>query len=197
MGTSPDRIRADIEATRAKLADDLDQLADRTSPRRMAHRRGEQLKESTSGLRDRVMGTRDRVVDSASGGVQQAKGQARGRGQRAAESSRGTAQSAREAAAHAGQSAGEAPGRAAERTRGNPLAAGAIAFGAGVAAASMLPSSQAEEQAAGQLSERAGPVKEAAMESAQHLRRDSTEAARQAARNVKDSTTGQGGQGAP
>lgn len=34
MGTSPDRIRADIKATRDRLAGDLDRLAERASPRR-------------------------------------------------------------------------------------------------------------------------------------------------------------------
>ncbi|HEX6869850.1 MAG TPA: DUF3618 domain-containing protein, partial [Micromonosporaceae bacterium] len=34
MATQSDRLRADIEATRGELVNDVDRLADRTSPRR-------------------------------------------------------------------------------------------------------------------------------------------------------------------
>ncbi|UCM91385.1 DUF3618 domain-containing protein [Streptomyces marincola] len=171
MGASPDRIRADIEATRTKLADDLDRLADRASPRRMAHRRTERVRGAASGLRERVSGT-------AAHGAEEAGG----RGRNAA---RGT----RDAASHAGESLGRAPGRAASGTRGNPLAAGAIAFGAGLMAASLAPASRPEQQAAARISERSGPVRDAATASARHLKDDGTEAARRAADNVKESAT--------
>ncbi|MDT0343477.1 DUF3618 domain-containing protein [Streptomyces litchfieldiae] len=178
MGTSPDRIRADIEATRAKLADDLDRLADRASPRRMAQRGGENLRASATGVRDRLRG-------STPGGMDRARDQ----GRRAARTTWG-------AATQAGESAGHAPAQATERTRGNPVVAGAVAFGAGFVAASLMPRTRAEEQAAGQVSDRAGrlaePVREAAAESAQHLKQDATQAARKAAQNLKESAPGRG-----
>ncbi|MDG5809090.1 hypothetical protein P9869_42085 [Streptomyces ossamyceticus] len=68
------------------------------------------------------------------------------------------------------------------QTQGNPLAAGVITFGSGLLAASLLPTSQAEEQAASQLSEKASeaiePVKQAAVESAQKVKEDATETAK-------------------
>ncbi|ONK09928.1 DUF3618 domain-containing protein [Streptomyces sp. MP131-18] len=172
MGTSPDRIRADIEATRNKLAGDLDRLADRASPRRMAQRRGARVRDTASGLRERIAG-------SASGSI----GGARERGSRAARSTRDTA-------AQAGGGAGRAPQEAARRTRGNPLAAGAVAFGAGLMAASLAPASRQEQQAAERLSERAGPVRDAAFESARHVRADGGDTVRQAAQSLKDSAAG-------
>ena len=39
MAEEPDRLRQDIELTRASLSRDVDQLADKTSPRRVAQRR--------------------------------------------------------------------------------------------------------------------------------------------------------------
>jgi len=36
--TDPEQIRREIEATRAELAHDVDRLADRTSPKRVARR---------------------------------------------------------------------------------------------------------------------------------------------------------------
>ena len=57
MGTSPDQMRAEIAATRSQLSADVDRLADRASPRRMARRRKARMRRTVSGVRDRVMGT--------------------------------------------------------------------------------------------------------------------------------------------
>ena len=91
MGTSPDQMWAVIEATRGRLATDVDRLADRTSPRRVARRRTRRMRGAVSGMRERVMGTatytahgvRD-TAQSAAGSLQEgtgrAVGSARGRG---------------------------------------------------------------------------------------------------------------------
>ncbi|URN11489.1 hypothetical protein LUW77_04465 [Streptomyces radiopugnans] len=92
----------------------------------------------------------------------------------------------------AGEAVKAAPHHAARKTQGNPLAAGVIAFGAGMLAASMLRSSHKEEQAVG-LSEKAGelaePVKEAAMESVEHLKEDARQSGQQAAQQVKETAS--------
>lgn len=172
MGTSPDQVRADIEATRARLSEEIDQLADRTSPRRMARRRADQARGAVAGLRERVMGA---ASDTTS---------------QAGDTARHAADSTREAAGQAGAAVRAAPDQAVRQTRGNPLAAGLIAFGAGLLAASLAPPSEAERQAAAELSRRAGgavePVKEAAAESAQRLREDAMESTRGAAEEVKE-----------
>lgn len=43
-GTDPDRLQREIEATRAELAETLDQIADRVSPKRAAGRGVDRLK---------------------------------------------------------------------------------------------------------------------------------------------------------
>ncbi|GGQ07372.1 DUF3618 domain-containing protein [Streptomyces roseolilacinus] len=172
MGTSPDQVRADIEATRDRLTQNVDRLADRTSPKRMVRRRTDRARSAASGLRARVMG-----VASDTGSA-------------TADRTRHAARSAQDSAGHVGEAVRHAPEQALRQTQGNPLAAGVIAFGAGMLAASLLPETESEQRAVNRLSGRAGeviePVKTAAMESAHRLKDDATETARQAATQVKE-----------
>jgi len=55
------------------------------------------------------------------------------------------------------------------RTQGNPLAAGLIAFGAGLLVSSLIPSSQKEQQAVSDLQAKAAPLQEKAKEAAQEV----------------------------
>lgn len=203
MGTSPDRIRAEIEATRDELARDLDRLAERANPRRAAHRRADRLKGAVSDARDRVRGngsspdghgtTQQRTQETAQ--------QAQERAQHAAQSMReGTGHAVERMSGTAEQAGGamrQAPQQATQRTESNPMIAGMIAFGAGMLAASMVRSSPAEQKAAGRLTDRvgeiAGPVREAATaearDTAQHLKEDGTQFARHAAERVKQVAT--------
>ncbi|WP_168220721.1 DUF3618 domain-containing protein [Streptomyces sp. RFCAC02] len=178
MSNSADHIRSEIEATRARLSDDLDRLADHVGPRGMARRGGQRLRTTAYGLRDRASG----AAGSMSGTAQRAGGHGR-------EAAQDTAHQMRDRAGRAGSTARETPGMAAERTRGNPLAAGLIAFGAGLVAAALLPPSQTEQDAASRLSDRAGdyagPVRDAARESARHLRNDATATGMRAARDMQ------------
>lgn len=82
-----------------------------------------------------------------------------------------------------------APGAAVTRTQGNPIAAGLIAFGAGLLAASLLPSSHKEQELALQVEDKAGglaqPVAQAAKESAQQMAADLKPAAQDAVDQVR------------
>ncbi|MEV1006607.1 DUF3618 domain-containing protein [Streptomyces sp. NPDC049881] len=160
MATSSEQIKAEIEATRNRLGDDLDRLADRVSPRGMAQRGGRRVLDGASDLRDRAFGT----AGTASAGAQEA------------------GQTVRERAE-------QAPGAAAERTRGNPLAAGLLAFGAGFLAAALMPPTQAERDATGRLADQAnrhaGPVRDAARESARHLKDDAADTGRRTAQDIR------------
>ncbi len=72
------------------------------------------------------------------------------------------------------------------QARGNPLAAGLIAFGVGLLAGSLLPASAAEQQAATKVKDDAAPVlSDAAKEVSGNLK----EPAQQAVAAVKDSAT--------
>lgn len=74
--------------------------------------------------------------------------------------------------------------------KGNPLAAGLIAFGGGALAATLLPSDKVARQAAQTLSEEAGPmtgqVKDEARQAGKQLGENIKHDAQDAARNVQD-----------
>ncbi|MCA4135195.1 DUF3618 domain-containing protein [Arthrobacter sp. M4] len=96
-------------------------------------------------------------------------------------------------AAHRAQGAmsdvGDVPQVVARKTQGSPIAAGLIAFGAGLLVSALFPPSEKEREAAQAVKEAAEPVtssvSEAAHEVADHLR----EPAKEAAQNVRDSAT--------
>jgi len=155
--SDPEEIRADIERTRAELSSDVDALSDKVSPGQVAHRQAEKVRSAASDLKDRVIGS---VAD---GGA-----------------------SAGSAASSIADKTSDLPGAARDRTRGNPLAAGVIAFGVGWLAASLLPSSRQEQDLAASAKEQAAPlvdeVKAAGHEAAANLK----EPAQEAAAAVKD-----------
>lgn len=65
--------------------------------------------------------------------------------------------------------AGSLPSTAKATTRGNPLVAGLVAFGAGWLVASLLPASAAEQNAATSLTDKARPLIDAAKQTAQEV----------------------------
>ena len=168
MTNSPDEIRADIEQTRTNLSNDVDALTDEANPKNMAKRQASKAKGAAVGLKDKVMGSASDVGDSASG-----------------------------AAESIGDAVSGAPDKVRDKAEGHPLAAGLIAFGAGLLVASMFPASQREERAAAAVKDNLEPVKqqatEIARESAEHLKEPAQEAAakvrdtaEEAAQTVKD-----------
>jgi len=96
---------------------------------------------------------------------------------------------AHDALSHAGSAAADAPHKLASGTRGNPMAVGLIAFGVGLLAASLIPTSKPEQRVAEKAKDAAEPlvdeVKDAVQESAEHLR----EPAKDAVDAVKDRAT--------
>lgn len=126
MGTSTEELtmrEREIAATRSSLSRDLDELSDKVSPSRVVHRRTEAAKGKLTSVRDKVMGSASDAqhrAASATGSV--------------GDSVSGTAQ--------------QAVGTVQSKTEGNPLVAGAVAFGAGMLLSSLLPASARETQAA-------------------------------------------------
>jgi gas vesicle protein len=56
MSSDPDVIRADIEATRANLSNDVNALADGVSPKAIARRQKEKVTGRLGSVKDKVMG---------------------------------------------------------------------------------------------------------------------------------------------
>jgi hypothetical protein len=75
------------------------------------------------------------------------------------------------------------------KARGNPLAAGLIAFGVGLLVSGLIPSSQREREAASTLQEKAEPLKEKATESVKEVVVNLKETAAEAAQSVKETAT--------
>ncbi|MEW2632616.1 DUF3618 domain-containing protein [Streptomyces sp. NPDC048389] len=203
MGTQPDELRSEVEHTRAHLARNVDLLADRMAPRRIARRKADSAQHRLRGIKEHVMGS---AKESRSGVSSTAHNVADTAGQGAdqmSEKAKATAGKAKATAGHFGSSAQQAPARMKERTQGSPLAAGVMAFGAGMLAAAFLPPSKAEERVGEQLREHSDellePVKQGAHDVQEGLRGPAKEAveevrsaAQDAARTTKDETRSAG-----
>lgn len=176
MTSDPDQIRDSIEQTQQNLSADVDALAEKVSPPRMVQRRVERTRSAMTSVKENIMGsTRERT--SGLGGTVSS-----------------SASSAKDAvatkASSAADLAGSAPDLARERTRGNPLAAGLIAFGAGWLISSLLPATEAEQQVASQVkdlaTEKGRPVAEQLSQAGQEAARELRESAQQRAQSVKE-----------
>jgi len=157
-----------IEEQRSTLGYHLDELGDKVSPRRMTERR-------KAAVRDRVSSVKDRVMGTANAGTERAS----------------------EMKEEAMQAARQAPETARRQVDGNPLAAGLLAFAAGLVVAALLPETEREhhlaqsvqphlESAASEVGaaaqQGAEALKPQAQEAAQHVK----EQAQQSAQSAKE-----------
>jgi hypothetical protein len=180
----PEAIRRDIETTRADLSRDVDALTEKVSPGRVVARRVDRAKGAMGSVRDKVMGSSE---DTYSGGA-----------------AGGVTDKASSLASSIGDTASSGPSVARQKTQGNPLAAGLIAFGVGWLASSLVPASQKEQDAATAVKDKAtehsdtltAPVKEAASNAKDNLQGPAQEAvqavkstATDAAATVKDESS--------
>ena len=178
MSENPDAIRADIEATRARLGTNVDAVADKVTPSNIVHRQTDKVKDAVFGVKEKIMGAADSAtshVHSGAGNAGSAMGDAR--------SSIGSTMS------DAGSAIADAPHQAAVKTQGNPLAAGLIAFGAGLLVSSLIPPSQKEREAAEALKTAAEPVTTQLTEAAKDMAEGLKEPAQEAMENVKATAT--------
>ena len=160
MTQNPDALRADIEETRRRLSTNVDAVADKVTPSHIVNRRVDKIKTA-------VFGARDDVQYRAGNAAHQAG----------------------DAVSGVVSDIGDAPQVITRKAQGSPMAAGLIAFGAGLLVSALIPPSDKEREAAQALKEAAQPLTEelshAAQEVAEHLR----EPAQDAMQNVKDSAT--------
>ncbi|WP_433388137.1 DUF3618 domain-containing protein [Micromonospora sp. KLBMP9576] len=183
MSNDPDRIRWEIENTRNELSSDVDALTDKVNPRRVAGERVGQARGALTRAREKVMGVQSDGHGAAERGSHAA-------GQRVSSA----AGSVREEARSLGQ-------QSRQQAQGNPLAAGLIAFGAGLLVSSLVPPSRPERQWAGQakglvdehseqLRAQAGHLREQAGQVGQELRDNLREPAQEAAQAVRSTAAG-------
>ena len=161
---------ADIEATRSNLTRDIDELTDKVSPSRVLDRRRDAAKSRIGSIRDKVMGSASDAGGSLSG----------------------TASSATEAIS---DTATGALNGLESRAQGNPLAAGVVAFGAGMLLSALIPASDKEAQAAQKLTQVAkehgqplmDDAKSAGQEMAAGLKESAADSAQQVQASAQDS----------
>lgn len=167
MSENPDVIRSDIEATRARLGTNVNAVADKVTPSNIVHRQ-------TDKVRDAVFGVKEKVMGSADDGTPRMHGGAHAR-----------TDSSGNALSEAGAAIGDGPHQVKAKTQGNPLAAGLIAFGAGLLLSSLIPASEKEREAADALKSAAEPLTTELTEAAKDMAEGLKEPAREAMENVK------------
>lgn len=163
-----DDIRREIEQTRRELASDVDTLQEKVSPSAVASRKVESARSALITAKEKVMGGASTATSTASSGVGSSLGSV-------------------------GDAVSATPQQVTAKTRGNPLAAGVIAFGAGWLVSSLLPASKKEQRAVTQLKDAASehsdtliaPVKEAA----QAVKDEMAPVAKEAADSLKVTAT--------
>lgn len=147
MAERATELRRDIEETRERMTGTVDAIGDRVSPGRVLERRMSSVREAGVRVRHTVMGVPRQKVhdarDATASGASSLGDAVSGVGDRASS-----------VASTVGDQVTGAPQRITEGTQGNPLAAGAVAFGLGVLLGSLAPPSREERQ----LAERALPV---------------------------------------
>lgn len=172
MSDDPEVLRRQIEQTRSNLSRDVDALGEAASPGNVAKRQAEKVGDTVLGagrsLKDKVMGSDDDWSSSASSGP--------GVGERVGE----LAGSARDTVT-------SAPAQARRQARGNPMAAGLVALGAGWLLGSLLPGSEKERELAVAAKEQVqdSGVVEEVKSVAQEVVEQVKPAAQQAAEQVK------------
>lgn len=176
---TPEEIRAEIEQTRRNLGYDVDAMAEKVSPARAAERQKRRITDTLSSWKDNLMGS----ADDAGSGLQE-------RGQHAAESAQDMAHTVGDAARSGVESVRDAaeqfPEQVKQGTRGNPLAVGLIALGAGWLIGSLIPSSQKEQELASQAKEAAEPYLHEAQQMAKDMGENLREPAQEAVQSVRD-----------
>lgn len=177
MGQGTEELMTNqIDRTRQDLSRDVDALYDKVSPGRVVERRKAAMRDRLSSAKESVMGSAQSISGSAQG---------------TAQSMSGTATDAAHNVQHA---AGSAVHSVERRTEGSPLAAGLVAFGAGLVISAMIPASRKETEIAGQLTDavKDSPLvdeaKAAGQEMGQHLKESATEAVRDVKASAQDAT---------
>ena len=160
MSNDPDVIRAQIEATRAGLSSDVNELGEKVSPAQIAKRQRDKVKGGVTAVKDHIMGAADTAKSSGGGAM-----------------------------SSVGDAVSDAPGKVAQQTKGSPMAAGLIAFGAGMLLSALIPASRPEAQAAAAIKDQAQPLVDQLTSTAKEAAGNLQEPAQQALESVKSTAS--------
>lgn len=172
MAEVSQELRQDIERIRDDLDETLDELGERVSPRHIARRRKDAVRARVTRVRTAVMGSAQETGSTAAG------------------KARHTKESVQETAGQAAEKVREAPELIQQQTQGNPLAAGLVAFGAGMLVATLFPPTEAEQRAASAVQEQVEPLKDQALEAGREMKDHLQQSAEESAQQVKETAKG-------
>jgi LysM repeat protein len=166
MGQSTEELSTQIAGTRESLASDLDALQDRVSPSAIVERRKEAARGKVRSVKEKIMGSSPSAANSGSSTASDA-----------ATGVKGSAVDVKDAAGGA--------------IEGSPLAAGLVAFGAGLVIAALIPATDPEQRASQKVVDAAQPLVEEAksvgQEVGDNLKESATETAQQVKTSAQDS----------
>jgi gas vesicle protein len=183
VAAEPEQLEREIAQSRAQLGRDVDALAEKVSPRAAARRGVRRVKSAARSIRENMMGTASDVARSAGDNVTDWRHHVND-----------TVSGAKESVADAADTATRTARR---RVTGSPLAAGAVAFGIGWLASSLIPTSRTETELGSAVrrtvSEHGDAVREqfgaAASEVVDNLRQPARNAADDVQQTVADAAT--------
>jgi ElaB/YqjD/DUF883 family membrane-anchored ribosome-binding protein len=188
--SEPEQIRAEIERTQAALGQDVDALTEKVTPTKIVERRVDRVRSTMGRWKENVMGASPIGGGDLTSTARDAAGTV---SQSVSDAGTTAASTVSDAASAGAQALQEAPQMIRQQARGNPLAAGLIAFGAGWLVSSMLPASRTEQQLAGQAKDLAQqvaqPLAQTVGQAAAEVKENLREPAQQAVESVRSTAT--------
>jgi hypothetical protein len=174
MAERTDELREDIEQKRHDIGYTVDQIQNRVSPGRVTARGRYRARRWFIDTKDRLMGNDQPSYswESPSQGL--------------AQRAEAMTDRASEIVSEAKETISQAPGMMRQQTRGNPLAAGLVAFGGGMLVGTLLPETNVEARAARRLEPAVSSVASEAGEIGREITEDVKASAGEAMEEVKD-----------
>jgi hypothetical protein len=160
MSNDPEQIRREIERTRSELSDNVNALGDKVNPGSIAKRQVGRVHSAATSVKDAVLGSASDAADTG-----------------------------QQVATTMGDAVSDAPSAVARKAQGSPIAAGLIAFGAGLLVSSLLPASKVEQQAAEKVKDTAQPMVDNLTDTAKEVAGNLKDPAQQAIEEVKSTAT--------
>jgi len=160
VSNDPEQIRREIERTRSELSDNVNALGDKVNPGSIAKRQVSRVRGAATSVKDAVLGSASDAADTG-----------------------------QQVATTMGDAVSDAPSAVARKAQGSPIAAGLIAFGAGLLVSSLLPASKVEQQAAEKVKDTAQPMVNDLTDTAKEVAGNLKEPAQQAIEEVKSTAT--------
>lgn len=188
MNRNAEEIRREIERTRGELAQNLEAISDRMSPKHVKEQVSEKVGEITDKVNPRHLLKRQvqkvkEGLSNTGGSISPRAGAAPGAGGRVSQQARSLGRRGQSVTADVVDQVRSAP-------HTNPMATALVAFGAGLVVGLALPPSEKERQAAGTLAARVvEPVKDHAVQAGKTVAEDLQPAARSKVEGVKATAT--------